>query len=317
MSMFEASILLPVHSTRFLLETLTSIEEACKNDFDWQLVIVLDRVSLKELQPHIPYFGTNVSITILESKNPGIVNALNLGLSECNSEFVARIDEDDLVTSKRFLSQVEFLRKNAEYLVVGSALGLIDEEGKRKGNIRYPLHHRSLTKSLFLFSPIAHPASMYRLDAVKGVGGYRSGVPEDWDLWIRLSRIGKIRNLSEELIFYRQHDNQLSRSKMYKLWRSRRILLLAHFLSDDVFARKLPKFVENDSELSLAVTELVQQKKDALREFRRIVNQESFEELRDDVIREKSAKAMRLIKIMHRHPSKSLRAISLKFLAYK
>jgi len=317
MSRFEASILLPVHSTRFLLETLTSIDVACKNEFDWQLVIILDRVPLRELQSQIPNLGANISLTILESKKPGIVNALNLGLSQCKSALIARIDEDDLVSPNRFISQVEYLKKNPECLVVGSALQLIDEEGNKIGNIRYPLQHRNLTKSLFLFSPIAHPASMYRLDAVEGVGGYRLGVPEDWDLWVRLSRIGKIRNLPEKLISYRQHNNQLSRTKMYKLWRSRRILLVANFLNDEDFARELHKFNENDSALSFAVSELVQQNRGALREFHRILNQESFEELRNNVTTKKTAKIFRLIKFMCCYPSQSFRAISLKFLALK
>jgi hypothetical protein len=53
---------------------------------------------------------------------------------------------------------------------------------------------------------------MLRKKAVNFVGGYRSEFngAEDYDLWIRLSRIGQIVNIPEPLTNYRLHENQTS-----------------------------------------------------------------------------------------------------------
>ena len=317
MTRFKASILMPVHSTRFLFETLSSLEKAFSNDCEWQLVIVLDRVPLQEIQGRTPNFGSNVSLTILESSQPGIVSALNLGLNKCDSDFVARIDEDDLVTPNRFLSQVDFLERNPACVVVGSALTLIDQKGRKIGNVRYPLRDKALKDKIFLYSPVAHPASMFRLSEVKQLGGYRLNLPEDWDLWIRLSKVGEIRNLPESLISYRQHDNQLSRTKMYKLWRSRRMLLLAEFLSAQEFSSIISKVSESDSELKSAVLELARINIDASGIYKVITKQESFEKLSGSKSKNKLVRFFQLIKVVTLYPSQSFRSILLKTLALK
>ncbi len=308
---------MPVHSTRFLTETLSSLQKAFSNDYEWQLVIVLDRVLLNELRSHIPNFGSNISIKILESRQPGIVNALNLGLSECDSDFVARIDEDDLVMPDRFLIQVEFLEKNPSCVVIGSALTRIDQEGRKIGNVRYPLYNKSLKKIIFLYSPIAHPASMFRLCAVKQVGGYRLNLPEDWDLWIRLSKVGKIRNSPRKLIAYRQHDNQLSRTSMYKLWRSRRILLLAEFLTAQDFSNAIGKIGDSDSALRTSIYELVQTNSDAAGILKKIAKQESFEKIRGSEVHNVSLRFLLLIQVVILYPRQSFRSFLLKTLALK
>ena len=51
---------------------------------------------------------------------------------------------------------------------------------------------------------------MYRKSALVRVGNYRNTYPhiEDWDLWVRLSEVGKIVNLPVTTVLYRVHPNQ-------------------------------------------------------------------------------------------------------------
>ena len=60
----------------------------------------------------------------------GIINALNLGLSNASGEFIARIDSDDLMSKYRLQKQVEILRKYGDDLLVHSGYKIIDEEKK-------------------------------------------------------------------------------------------------------------------------------------------------------------------------------------------
>src|SRR5262249_13334246 len=54
---------------------------------------------------------------------------------------------------------------------------------------------------------ICHPSVMMRKDAIVQIGGYREQYQfaEDLDLFLRMAEIGRLANLSEALLEYRQH----------------------------------------------------------------------------------------------------------------
>jgi hypothetical protein len=70
---------------------------------------------------------------------------------------------------------------------------------------------------------------MFRWSAVAQIGGYRDFLPEDWDLWVRLSEHGPIENLAETVLSYRVHPNQLSREKMYAQNLGKQFVSTSHF----------------------------------------------------------------------------------------
>jgi hypothetical protein len=82
---------------------------------------------------------------------------------------------------------------------------------------------------VFESSPIAHPAALFRRNAVLQIGGYRDFLPEDWDLWVRLNELGPVENLRETVLSYRIHPNQLSREKMYAQQLGGRLVSTSHF----------------------------------------------------------------------------------------
>jgi hypothetical protein len=169
---------------------------------------------------------------VLSSKKPGIVEALNLGLTECEAEIVARIDEDDLVYPNRFNAQLNYLKSHPKTVAIGGALNLIDEAGREIGSVLYPISDNSIRRIAFNRSPMAHPACTFRKSKVLEVGGYRKGVPEDWDLWVRLLQVGKLHNLGKIVISYRQHSSQLSRTSLYNIRRGRRLILAGRQISE-------------------------------------------------------------------------------------
>ena len=214
----------------YLPSSIQSITQQTMPMHEFEVLLVADRVDL-ELAENI-LARSNLNFRIIESNQPGIVPALNLGLANITSEFVARMDEDDLMKPDRLELQYKYMQKNSKTMVIGGQLQLIDVEGKPIGLADY---RRRVTKSsvqIFESSPIAHPASMFRRKAVERIGGYRSFLPEDWDLWVRLSEYGPIDNLKETVLYYRVHPNQLSREKMYAQQIGRQ------FVSTSFFARE-------------------------------------------------------------------------------
>ena len=212
-STIRVSVLIPCHSLTYLEKSIQSIAAQSMPANEFEVILVADRIKRKDVEIFLK--SSILNYQIYESNKPGIVNALNLGLAKSKSIYVARMDEDDLMEPNRLTQQCSFLDLNPECIVVGGQLKLINENGEIFGVSRF---QNKVVRRVDLLrrSPIAHPAAMFRREMVLNIGGYRENLPEDWDLWVRLSQQGGIANLSSYVLRYRIHDNQLSRSKMYK-----------------------------------------------------------------------------------------------------
>jgi len=224
---YRISVLIPCHSTNFLSECIDSIQEQTMSKSDFEVVIVADRVDRAEMADILK--GSNLHFRIIPSPNPGIVAALNTGLTNISSEYVARMDEDDLMYPNRLHAQLEYLENTPICVAVGGQLELIDENGIRIGESKFRKKIGTSNKELFSSSPLAHPAAMIRRSTISQIGGYRNFLAEDWDLWVRLREVGEVHNLSQQVIKYRVHNNQLSRQKMYAQSQARLIVGVSHF----------------------------------------------------------------------------------------
>jgi glycosyltransferase involved in cell wall biosynthesis len=241
----------------------------------WELIVVLDRVPREDFESENPIESKRINCVVIQSESPGIVAALNLGLSACKGKFIARIDEDDLVSPERFQKQLRYLQKHSRAVAVGGNLRLISENGNTIGFKSYSVFHKTILRKIHDHSPLAHPGSMYLAAAVRGIGGYRLGVPEDWDLWIRLSKIGTLHNLNTVVISYRQHDAQLSKTKLYKAVTARRLV----FLSDNKSESELLALSENP-DLVFDSCRQISMEGAKKNQFTRLQRLENFERLR-------------------------------------
>ena len=230
MNKFKVSVLIPIHSTEFLQQTLESLNLQVFDVSNVEILLILDRIDVREIKLLLDGLDENFTISIFISSNPGIVPALNLGLSVAQGEFVARIDQDDLMLNDRLAVQVEYLDKNQDCLAVGSSVVLINEANQYIGVSSYPKRVLSKKQSSRRKNPMAHPSVTFRREAVLSVGGYKSNLPEDWELWLRLADKGKVRNLYRPLTIYRVHDKQMSRNFMYQIFEARQKIEISRFI---------------------------------------------------------------------------------------
>jgi hypothetical protein len=93
--------------------------------------------------------------------------------------------------------------------MVGSQVLLIDPDGDPlcdKAQTQYG--HQSIEAALLDKGwPLVHPTVMIRTQTLRDIGGYdeRYRTNQDHDLFLRLCERGKIENLPEVLVKYRQH----------------------------------------------------------------------------------------------------------------
>lgn len=154
-------------------------------------------------------------VRVIHQDNMGLAATLNRGLSMARGALIARQDQDDLSHPERFARQVAFLQSNPECVLLGTAaeIWIGDEPTDRAHD--HPTEHALLVFDLLFNNPFVHSSVMMRRDAVLALGGYTTDKdrqpPEDYELWSRLARHGRVANLPERLVVYREVPHSMSR----------------------------------------------------------------------------------------------------------
>jgi len=210
------SVVMPVYNTeRYLKYALASVLAQTFTDYEF---IILDDGST-DSSVHIiqEYAENDERIRFFPLEHRGYVSLLRRGLNHCRGEFVARMDSDDISMPDRFEKQVNFLRANSDVVAVGSQITIIDPYGSRVEKPVHKLCHPEIEKELLdgVGWALVHPAVLMRRDALMKVGGYREDlmVSEDLDLFLRLAEVGKLANLPDVLLQYRQHLQSVNYTK--------------------------------------------------------------------------------------------------------
>lgn len=172
---------------------------------------------------------TDPRIKLIEKKNTGLTDSLNIGFSHCKFDWVARMDGDDFSYSDRFEKQVKLIRH--DIAVIGGQCTYIDSEGKKIGKSRLAITHKEiLNKTLNGYTAHIHPSVLINKKFYLEVGGYDKYIyaAEDLDLWLMISHYGQLTNLTDELIFYRIHDRKISNTKRKEQLLNSHIALLKY-----------------------------------------------------------------------------------------
>jgi len=198
----------------FLFHAIKSLSESTL--IPSEVLIIDDGISPEQLI-WISNLHTNFTVNVIKNRGEGIVNALNTGLNMAQNELVARLDSDDMAYKDRLKTQYDFLNGSPDVLVVGSQVTFIDPDNEIVGRSNYPIGSINNNAGFNSSCLIAHPSVMYRKSTIIEIGGYREVVKvgnvslcEDFDLWKRIGKNGKLVNMDSELTFYRQHSGQVS-----------------------------------------------------------------------------------------------------------
>jgi glycosyltransferase involved in cell wall biosynthesis len=203
------SVLLPVYNASKYVNF--SIESILRSSFkNFELIVINDGSTDSSLSVINKYKDSRLKV--FNKQNSGLIDTLNYGLQKCNFPIIMRMDADDIISSKKIENQLRYFKNNKSVLT-GTTGYLIDSIGNKKGLIDLPLNHNEIIKAMLNMSAsFIHPSVMYYKDAVIKVGGYDSNFKhaEDYDLFLKLSSLGKVSNLDERHIYLRKHDENIS-----------------------------------------------------------------------------------------------------------
>lgn len=215
------TVLMPVFNRERLVDE--AIRSVIEQDFDdFELLVVeggsTDRTpevlrTWKERDPRI--------VVVTTPTREGIVAALNLGLAHARGKYIARLDSDDLMMPRRLAEQAAVLDAHPEVVLVSCAYDIVDLAGNRLDTWARDEPPEVTGFLLHFFNVVSgHGQVMFRLAEALEEGGYANRLSEDYDLWVRLRRRGRIETLPLVGMIKRRHPEQ-SVSQLATQWNLR------------------------------------------------------------------------------------------------
>lgn len=196
----------------YIAQTLDSVIE--QTFTDWRLIVVDDLSTDRTAAIVSEYAKRDPRIMLVKGEHKGIAAAANIGLAYVTAPLVARLDGDDIALPERLQVQFDYLQQHPDVLAVGSDVMLVDEHNKPLRRRKAPTGWENIREILKTRNCMCHPSATIRTEALRRIGGYRDKFRNslDYDLWLRISEIGKIENISQDLLLYRRHASQVSAS---------------------------------------------------------------------------------------------------------
>lgn len=203
------TIVLPAHREGGLLNQ--ALFSAAHQSFrNWQLRLFLDNADQETTQIAKRWAAKDSRIRVSEVHFGSCGRTLAEATAGIRSEFIVRMDADDVSHSERIQTQIAFMKENSDVVVAGSNVRLIDSAGQPFGFSRQVVAHALILNEFLLGrgSGIYQPSAIIRTEAFHAAGGYSVEYHrgEDLDLFLRLSEIGQLANSPEVLVDFRRHS---------------------------------------------------------------------------------------------------------------
>jgi glycosyltransferase involved in cell wall biosynthesis len=202
------SVILPVYNAQdFINETIKSVLDQSFKDFE---LIIIDDGSTDNSENIILSFQDSRIKFFKNVKNLKLIETLNLGITNSKGKYIARIDADDIAYVDRFKVQIDFLELNPDYGLVGT---FVKEFGDSDKEIIYPSEDHDIRYSMIFYNPFVHSSIMIRKSVLieNSLSFHKEMIHvEDYDLWIRILKYTKGKNIPLVLVKYRVHSQQIS-----------------------------------------------------------------------------------------------------------
>ncbi len=198
---------------RYLRESIDSIlKQTCP---DFEIIIINDGST--DQTPNIldGYSRADNRVKVIQQKNKGLAESLNIGIQMARGKFIARMDADDIALPNRLEKQCGVLLNDRRIGLCHSLFGLIDADGqpiflRQRAGFRFSSLQTRWT--LIWRNCICHPSVMMRRSLLVKHNLFYDGsvVCQDYDLWCRLIEKTDFQAILEPLLLLRKHSDSVS-----------------------------------------------------------------------------------------------------------
>jgi len=215
------SVIIPVYNCkRFIVE---AVDSALQQDYPDKEVIVIDDGSTDGTLDILRTYGDR--IRLIAQKNAGPPAARNNALRAAHGDFVAFLDADDVWAQGKLAAQVAHLQANPD---VGTVLthwhvwpAEADGSFRRPGSFATPIRSSQaderysgwMYNRLLFDCELLTTTVMMRMRVAREIGEFDVTLynGDDYDYWIRASRLAKVSRLKDIGALYRVVPGSVSR----------------------------------------------------------------------------------------------------------
>jgi glycosyltransferase involved in cell wall biosynthesis len=180
---------------------------------NFELLIIDDSIDDKTCEI-VKAFNSLKIHYIKSPKKSGIAAARNLGIKHAKGKFIAFLDDDDEWLSHKLAVQIESLKKS------GQKVGLVHSNNYvqvlDKIFLYHPANVYQSEKSLLKYDNVSNITTLIKKECFERVGFFdeRIGYGEDWDFYLRASRLFRFVYLSEPLAIIHSDEGSVSAKRM-------------------------------------------------------------------------------------------------------
>lgn len=213
------SVIIPVYNSAAYVKD--AVRSALDQDYERKEIIVVDDGSTDSTPAILKSFADQIIVLTQNNAGPGA--ARNRALEHAKGAYIAFLDADDMWVPGKLRLQIEYLERWPEVGVVYSKwlLWHADPEGDFLLPQLTPLNNRAtivpqdsgwiytnllfecrlLTSTVLLRRAIMQQVGLFNEELLRG---------QDYDYWLRLSRVTRIHKLDHELALYRIHGDNIA-----------------------------------------------------------------------------------------------------------
>ena len=153
---------------------------------------------------------------ITNEENRGLTYSLNRCIKLVHTEYIARMDADDICFKERFALQLDLMEQNESVCVCSGSFKKI---GSSSNNVIKATEQEQLRSEILLRNPIAHPFAMFRASFFKNNAVYydeEMNFAEDYALWLHLAHRYEecgFANVPYIVGLYRVHEQSICNTK--------------------------------------------------------------------------------------------------------
>lgn len=210
-----------------VIATLVSVIDQTYDNIE---ILVVDDGSDMPLAPLLKDRFSDRVLCLRNDQSLGGAVARNRGAQSAHGDYIAFLDDDDLWLPKKLEMQVDAFSKHG--VDIGVVYCGFDFLYKEEIVPRQNKYHNNCDLSIAVLSgcPFGSPTPLIRKHYFDMVGGFDRELPscQDWDLWIRLSKVCGFYPVKESLALYRIHGDQISTNLRKKI-DGRKMVLAKHY----------------------------------------------------------------------------------------
>jgi glycosyltransferase involved in cell wall biosynthesis len=146
----------------------------------------------------------------------GVGAALRAMCTRSDSRFIARMDADDVCFPWRFAVQSARIRGEKLGILFSPVVRFRASPVRISPSAPAAIAPAALPLHLAVMCVVMHPTMFASRHAIESAGGYREGLAEDYDLWLRAATAGvPMARMWVPTLGYRLHDGQVSLTAEY------------------------------------------------------------------------------------------------------